>query len=66
MSGEGLHRTHRTALLDVHLGAITRGLGGGLRRILRGQPRPAAIMMAGPMVSVTGIYYCAVLRYSAE
>ena len=27
--------THLTALLDVHLGAITRGLGGGLRRILR-------------------------------
>ncbi len=35
--------THRTALLDVHRGAITCGLGGGLRRILRGaglgQPR---------------------------
>jgi hypothetical protein len=30
--------THRTALLVVHRGAITRGLqvGGGLRRILRG------------------------------
>ena len=43
ISGAGLHRTHRTALLDVHLGAITRGLGGGLRRLLRGaglgQPR---------------------------
>ena len=42
---------HRIALLDVHLGAITRGLGGGLRGAsCGGRPRQAA--MAGRMVSV--------------
>ncbi len=40
----GLHRTQRTALLDVRLGAIPRGLGGGLRRILRG---PASASRGG-------------------